>query len=93
METDARPIDPILMVGDLVHEADGDHETPARIIEVIRKHGRTYYRVHFKNRAILNKVILPDYRLIKYKNMQPSILTEIKDRVRRSIPHNQPSKF
>lgn len=69
METNARPINSILRVGDLVHEVGGEHETPARIIEVIKKHGRTYYRVHFKNRAILNKVILPDYRLKKYERI------------------------
>lgn len=59
---------PVFKKGDLVHEAGGEHKTPARVIEVIESHGHTYYRIHFKYKSILQKVILPEFRLIKYIN-------------------------
>jgi hypothetical protein len=58
---------PIFKVGDLVLEAaHPEDKTPARIIDVIVKHDRIYYEIHFKFHAILQKVILPEYRFIKY---------------------------
>lgn len=53
-------------VGSLVLESNADHKTPARIIEVIENHGGIYYKIHFKYKSILQKVVLPEYRLIPY---------------------------
>lgn len=55
-------------VGAIVYEANGSHNIPARVIEVIDYHGRPHYKIHFKNKSILQKQILADYRLSIGKN-------------------------
>lgn len=55
-----------MKVGDLVNEAGGEHNTPARILERIESHSHVYYRIHFRIRQSLQEVILPEYRLIPY---------------------------
>lgn len=59
---------PTFNVGCIVYEANASHNIPARVIEVINYHGLTHYRVHFKDKAILMKQILADYRLSRSKN-------------------------
>ena len=57
----------MLSIGDIVLEYGSEHKTPARILDIITNHGGTYYKIHFKYKSILQKVVLPEYRLIKYK--------------------------
>lgn len=56
----------VLNVNDLVMASSGEYKTPARIIEVMEKHDNLYYKIHFIERSVLKKVILPAYRLKKY---------------------------
>jgi hypothetical protein len=52
-------------IGDLVTEATGDHNTPARIIEVLDFHGQTCYRIRFNDNG-LKTAVLPEFRFKKY---------------------------
>lgn len=55
-------------VGQIVYEANSWHNTPARIISKIEHHSQHFWEIHFIEKSVLRKQILPEYRLSFKKN-------------------------